>query len=166
MHLRPSLTNLIHHNIFHGNQLPSPPSGNQTASGKTEYKSGPEFPLFSQHVLVALDTGHGVIYAPASGWNRVYLMWTFRNFHSLPQTVLNPRQQQLIGALYREAANHSAPELYEAPVVGTVEGFNPSSTFSPPQFLQSAKVGFQRIALRFPPSTKGNHSMHDSPSIG
>ncbi len=82
--------------------------------------------MFSQRVLVALDTGRGVIYAPASGWDRVYLHWIFRNFHSLPQTVLNPRQQQLIGSLYRAAANHPALELYEAPVVGTVEGFNPS----------------------------------------
>ena len=108
--------------------------------GKTAYKSGPEFPLFSQHVLVALDTGHGVIYAPASGWNRVYLMWTFRNFHSLPQTVLNPRQQQLIGSLYREAANYSAPELYEAPVVGTVEGFNPSSLSALPSSSKARKL--------------------------
>jgi hypothetical protein len=83
--------------------------------------------LFLQRVLVALDTGRGVIYAPASGWDRVYLMWTFRNFHSLPQTVLNPRQQQLIGSLYRAATNHPAEELHEAAVVGTVEGFNPSA---------------------------------------
>ena len=88
--------------------------------------------MFSQRVLVALDTGRGVVYAPASGRDRVYLMWTFRNFHRLPQTVLNPRQQQLIGSLYREAANHPAPELYEAPVVGTVEGFNPSSLLALP----------------------------------
>ena len=108
--------------------------------GKPEYKSGPEFPLFSQHVLVALETGHGVIYAPASGWNRLYLMWTFRNFHSLPQTVLNPRQQQLIGSLYREAANYSAPELFEAPVVGTVEGFNPSSLSALPSSSKARKL--------------------------
>ena len=83
--------------------------------------------MLSQQVLVALDTGHGVIYAPASGWNRVYLMWTFRNFHSLPQNVLNPRQQHLIGSLYRAAAEHSAHELYDADVIGTVEDFNPST---------------------------------------
>ncbi|MGA9814255.1 MAG: TonB family protein [Terriglobales bacterium] len=83
--------------------------------------------MFSQLVLVALDTGDGVVYAPASGWDRVYLMWIFRNFHSLPQTVLNPRQQQRIGSLYREAARHSAQELHDAPVVGTIEDFNPSS---------------------------------------
>ena len=95
--------------------------------GKPAYKSGPEFLLFSQVVLVALDTGRGVIYAPASGWNRVYLHWIFRNFHSLPQAVLNPRQRQLMGSLYRAAAKHPAHEIYEAQVVGTVEGFNPSA---------------------------------------
>ena len=96
-------------------------------SGKPAYKSGLEFRLFSQLVLVALDTGRGVIYAPASGWDRVYLHWIFRNFHSLPQTVLNARQQQLMGSLYRAAANHPAHEIYEAAVVGTVEGFDPSA---------------------------------------
>jgi len=96
-------------------------------SGKPAYKSGLEFRLFSQLVLVALDTGRGVIYAPASGWDRVYLHWIFRNFHSLPQTVLNARQQQLMGSLYRAAANHPADEIYEAAVVGTVEGFDPSA---------------------------------------
>jgi periplasmic protein TonB len=60
----------------------------------------------------------------------VYLLWTFRHFRSLPQKVLNPRQQQLIGRLYRDAANHSAREI-ETVVVGTVEGFSPSSLSLP-----------------------------------
>ena len=96
--------------------------------------------MFSQQILVALDSGHGVIYAPASGWDRVYLMWIFRNFHSLPQTVLNPRQQQLIGSLYREAARHSAQELYDAAVVGTVEDFNPSSLSALPSSSKARKL--------------------------
>lgn len=90
-------------------------------------------------MLVALDTGHGVIYARASSWDRVYLLWTFRNFHSLPQKVLNPRQQQLIGRLYREAANHSADRLYDLPVVGTVEDFNPSALSALPVSAQGRK---------------------------
>jgi TonB family protein len=96
--------------------------------------------LFSQLVLVALDTGRGVIYAPASGWDRVYLHWIFRNFHSLPQTVLNARQQQLMGSLYRAAANHPAHEIYEAAVVGTVEGFNPSAISALPSFPKKRKL--------------------------
>jgi TonB family protein len=88
--------------------------------------------LFSQRVLVALESGQGVIYAPASGWDRVYLLWTFRNFHSLPQTVLNPRQQQLIGSLYRGASQRPAPESDDAVVIGRIEDFNPSSLAARP----------------------------------
>jgi outer membrane biosynthesis protein TonB len=87
----------------------------------------PEFPLFSQRVLVALDNGQGVVHAPASGWDRIYLLWTFRNFRSLPQNVLRPRQQQLVLSLYREASHYPSLELRDAVVVGTVEDFRPSS---------------------------------------
>jgi TonB family protein len=83
--------------------------------------------LFSQRVLVALETDQGVVYAPASGWDRVFLLWTFRNFRSLPQNVLGPRQRRLIASLYREASNDGSHELHDAAVVGTVESFKPSS---------------------------------------
>ncbi len=93
--------------------------------------------MFSQRVLVALDTGQGVVYAPASGWDRVYLHWTFRNFRSLPQNVLSPRQQRLIGSLYREASNYRSHELHGAVVVGTVEDFRPSSLSTLPSSIES-----------------------------
>ncbi|MGH9503891.1 MAG: energy transducer TonB [Terriglobales bacterium] len=83
--------------------------------------------MFRQPVLVAIDTGRGVVYAPASGWDQIYLLWIFRNFRSLPQTVLNQRQQRLIGSLYRDACSYSAHKIYEGEVIGTIEGFNPSS---------------------------------------
>ena len=92
--------------------------------------------MFSQPVLVALDTGRGVLYAPASGWDKVCLLWTFRNFRSLPQNVLSPRQQQLIAALHRAASGHPSNELHHAAIVGTVEAFNPSSL---PTLAASAK---------------------------
>jgi TonB family protein len=83
--------------------------------------------LFSKRVLVALETDQGVVYAPASGWDRVFLLWTFRNFRSLPQNVLGPRQRRLIASLYRAASNYDSHELHDAFVVGTVESFKPSS---------------------------------------
>jgi TonB family protein len=83
--------------------------------------------LLSQPVLVALDTDQDVIYAPASGWDKVCLLWTFRNFHSLPQNVLSPRQRQLIASLYRKASDYPSNEFHQAAIVGTVEGFRPSS---------------------------------------
>ena len=96
--------------------------------------------MFSQRVLVALDTDQGVVYALASGWDRVYLLWTFRNFRSLPQNVLSPRQQQLMGSLYREASNGHPHELYEAGVVGTVEDFRPSSLAILPSSDKAVKL--------------------------
>ena len=83
--------------------------------------------MFSQQAFVALDTGQGMVYAAASGWDRVCLLWMFRNFRSLPQNVLSPRQQQLIGSLYREVSNHRPHELDGATLVGTVQHFKPSS---------------------------------------
>jgi outer membrane biosynthesis protein TonB len=83
--------------------------------------------LLSRRVLVAFDTGRGLVYARASGWERAYLLWTFRNFRSLPQEVLNPRQQELITTLYRTACAKSAHQWDDA-LIGTVEGvYRPSS---------------------------------------
>jgi TonB family protein len=82
--------------------------------------------LFSQPVLVALDNGQDVVYAAACGWDRVYLYWMFRNFRSLRQNVLNPRQKQFIGTLYGNRST-DAQELHAAFVVGTIENFWPSS---------------------------------------
>ena len=102
--------------------------------------------MFSQPVLVALDTGRGVVYAPASGWDKVCLLWTFRNFRSLPQNVLSPRQQQLIAALHRAASARPSNELHHAAIVGTVEGFNPSSL--PP--LAASAISRKSVAEKSP----------------
>ncbi len=96
--------------------------------------------MFSQRVFVALDTGQGVVYAAASGWDRVYLLWLFRNFRSLAQNVLNPRQQRLIASLYREASKDHPHEGSEAIVVGTVEDFSPSSLPIFPSFVKAGKT--------------------------
>lgn len=62
------------------------------------------------------------MHAQASGWARIYLLWTFRNFRSLPQKVLNPRQQELITALYR-TASQTSPRQFDDALIGTVEEF-------------------------------------------
>jgi TonB family protein len=95
--------------------------------------------LFPQRVLVALETDQGVEYVTASGWDRVYLMWMFRNFRSLPQNVLSLRQKQLIGSLYRETSNDGAHELRDAVAVGTVEDFRPSSLLPLPSSVKTRK---------------------------
>ncbi len=114
----------------------------------------PELPLFPQRVLVALDTDQDVEYVTASGWDRVYLLWMFRNFRSLPQNVLSARQKQLIGSLYREASNYSSDELHGAVVVGTVEDFRPSSLATLPSSVKTGK----RVARE--------ESLPDVPTLG
>ena len=111
--------------------------------------------LFAQRVLVAFDTSEGVVYAAASGWDRVYLLWTFRNFRSLPQTVLNPRQQQLLGALYRDRSHHPAPESDQAVVIGTVEDFSLSSLATLPGSIEAGELF---------PATSGEESV-DVPAL-
>jgi len=81
--------------------------------------------LFTQKFLVAFENSQDMVYAPVSGWNQAYLLWTFRNFRSLPQNVLNPRQQQLMASLYRDASEHSLRGLSDAFVVGRIEEFDP-----------------------------------------
>ena len=53
--------------------------------------------------IVELRTDVGPLYVTLSLWERIYLLWTFRNFHNLPKQVLNRRQQQLIDELCRSA---------------------------------------------------------------
>jgi TonB family protein len=99
----------------------------------------PELPLFLQRVLVALETDQGVEYVAASGWDRVYLLWMFRNFRSLPQNVLSLRQKQLIGSLYRERSNYGLHELHDAVVTGKIEDFRQSSLAPLPSSVKSRK---------------------------
>lgn len=49
--------------------------------------------------VLELRTEFGSLYANPSFWERMYLLWTFRNFRILSKQVLNRRQQQLIDKL-------------------------------------------------------------------
>jgi TonB family protein len=71
--------------------------------------------------LVELRTHIGSVYVIPSFWERIYLLWTFRNFHSLPKQVLNHRQQQLIDKLCRaEIVRHTAP-IAKTSIIGVIE---------------------------------------------
>ena len=66
----------------------------------------------------------GPRYIEPTFWQRVQLLWIFRNFEVLPLQVLTARQQRLIDDLCAEqrfvALSHSIL-LEDAPVLGTVE---------------------------------------------
>jgi TonB family protein len=74
--------------------------------------------------LLAFDTGQGLAYAEPSFWQRVHLLWTFRNFRRLSKKVLNPRQRQLIESLYLRSSLNAPARPHAPVVIGTVEDFS------------------------------------------
>lgn len=81
-------------------------------------------PAVSQKIrtgLVELRTPIGSVYVSPSFWERIYLLWTFRNFQSLPKLVLNRHQQHLIDKLCREAIVSRNGPIARARVIGAVE---------------------------------------------
>jgi outer membrane biosynthesis protein TonB len=81
--------------------------------------------LIADRVFLAFDTGQGLAHVQASGWQRTYLLWTFRNFRGVPHKILNTRQRQMVEALYPAASINLGREFDEDTVIGTVEDFVP-----------------------------------------
>jgi hypothetical protein len=72
--------------------------------------------------VVRLVTPIGPRFIELSFWQRAYFLWIFRNFDTLPQQVLNERQQRIIDQLCVEKRFVSLPSSWEdAPVIGTLE---------------------------------------------
>ena len=76
--------------------------------------------------FLLLETQQGLVRVELSLRQRIYLLWTFRNFRQLSIPLLNPRQRALINALFRKNAgvvsySHNNPLL----VIGLVEKFVP-----------------------------------------
>src|SRR5690242_686528 len=74
------------------------------------------------HGVLQVATTSGVRILRASFLERLYLMWTFRNFQILPHAVLNHRQRRLLDTLLvRRHSDTLSAELVDCPVIGTVE---------------------------------------------
>ena len=74
--------------------------------------------------VLCVRTPLGPRYVQPSFWQRVYLLWMFRHFPSLPYLVLNGRQQRLIDELCSEQRFVSVPDgegRGEPVILGTVE---------------------------------------------
>ena len=76
-----------------------------------------------EHGVLELHTDVGRLYVCPTGWQRLYLRWTFRNFHSLPREILNARQRRLIEALCRSAVMSPAERVPASAIIGVVENF-------------------------------------------
>lgn len=74
-----------------------------------------------ENSVVELRTDVGRLYVCPTQWQRLYLRWTFRNFHSLPQQILNRRQKRLIERLSRTALFTAAEPVPSSAIIGIVE---------------------------------------------
>lgn len=74
--------------------------------------------------LLRVLTPLGPRYLNPSFLQRLYLVWIFRNFESLPAKVLTPRQQKVIDSMWSQNRFVASPQshgVYDAPVIGTLE---------------------------------------------
>lgn len=83
-------------------------------------------PVVAQKIrsgLVELRTKSGLVYVNPSFSERLYLLWTFRNFHRLPVQVLNQRQRQVIERLGQTAVVAKSGPVPRKSLIGSVENF-------------------------------------------
>lgn len=74
--------------------------------------------------VLRLVTPVGPRYVRPAFWERVYLLWVFRNFSVLPQNVLSRRAHALMENLCVRQHSEAHGFLYaitDQPVIGTVE---------------------------------------------
>jgi len=73
--------------------------------------------------VLELETPIGPRFLDLNFFERVRLLWTFRNFLSLPQQVLQPSELRLIERLTNENrfVSKSAIAEHDIPIIGRVE---------------------------------------------
>jgi hypothetical protein len=79
--------------------------------------------------VLQVDTPIGPRYVQPTFKQRLYLLWIFRNFPSLPQQVLRPAERRLIDRLWSENkfVSMSVMDAPNQPVIGTIERRMPTS---------------------------------------
>jgi hypothetical protein len=75
--------------------------------------------------FLLFQTQQGLVAVEPSFWQRVYLLWTFRNFRQLSLSLLNSRQTALINNLFRQNAAVVSDEYEPSLEIGVVENFVP-----------------------------------------
>src|SRR5260221_11993620 len=73
--------------------------------------------------VLEVDTPIGPRYIEPNLVQRAYLIWTFRNFFSLPQQVLRPWERRLIDRLWSENrfVSASTAGARGGPVIGKIQ---------------------------------------------
>ncbi len=82
-----------------------------------------------QSGFLLFETPQGLARAELSPGQRIYLLWTFRNFRRLSIPLLNSRQRTLVNGLFRNHVGVAPHGFNPALAIGVVEKFVP--TFVP-----------------------------------
>lgn len=94
--------------------------------------------------FLLFETPRGLVRVELSVRQRIYLMWTFRNFRQLPVPLLNPRQRALVNRVFRSDVG-VVPHLDNLSlVIGVVENFVPP--VEPIDFTSPIRISAQRPA--------------------
>lgn len=103
--------------------------------------------------VLAVETEGGVRYIQPSLLERIRLTWTFRNFHVLPEEVLNRHERALIDSLCRNGkflVNRNGRGDLSLHCIGTVERSvprpQPKSTVLKPARVQQAPGALPRAS--------------------
>src|ERR1700691_1587876 len=75
--------------------------------------------------VLLYETPQGMVGVELTLWQRVYLLWTFRNFRQLSVLLLNSRQLDLVSTLFRKTPGTVSHLDELGPVVGVIENFVP-----------------------------------------
>lgn len=75
--------------------------------------------------FLLFETKQGLVRIDLSLGQRIYLLWTFRNFRQLSVPLLNPRQRALVNSLFSASTGVLSQEDDRLPVIGVVERFVP-----------------------------------------
>src|SRR5581483_2437872 len=74
------------------------------------------------HGVLRVITPGSTRFVETNFFERLYLLWTFRNFPILPDSVLNRRQRRLLAKLLvRRRSSAASDEIVDRPLIGTVE---------------------------------------------
>jgi TonB family protein len=78
-----------------------------------------------QSGFLLFQTRQGLVRVDLSLRQRIYLLWTFRNFHQLSIPLLNSRQRELVNTLFRNNAGVVSHLHNRTLAIGVVENFVP-----------------------------------------
>jgi TonB family protein len=78
-----------------------------------------------QSGFLLFETQQGLVHVELSLVQRIYLLWTFRNFRRLSIPLLNSRQRALVNSLFRSNAGVVSHLHKPLPVIGVIENFVP-----------------------------------------